>query len=185
MHPLIPVLTLISFLAPALAAPGPSQVAPETHPVGDIPDSQAFVRYLSPAGGYSLEVPEGWARTVKGDRTVFNSKLGSVEIQSVPASTPPSAASLRAGPLAALARQDPSLKVSLVKDVTLPSGPAVLARFTSTGEANAVTGRRPALENDLYQVWGHGRLITLRLSGPQGSDNVDAWNRIARSLAWR
>ncbi len=42
-----------------------SAVAPEINPPGDIPDSQAFVRFTSPAGGYSLEVPEGWARSEK------------------------------------------------------------------------------------------------------------------------
>src|SRR5258705_11829826 len=32
-----------------------SAVAPEVNPPGDIPDSQAFVKYRSAAGGYELE----------------------------------------------------------------------------------------------------------------------------------
>ena len=40
-----------------------SAVAPEVSPAGDIPDTQAFVKYRSAAGGYELDVPEGWART--------------------------------------------------------------------------------------------------------------------------
>lgn len=185
MRALIPVLSLLLLTAPALAAQGPSQVAPETHPVGDIPDTQAFVRYVSSPGGYSLEVPEGWSRTMSGSSTMFSSKLGTVEVQSVPSAVAPSVASVREGVLTALAHQDPTLKVALVQAVRLPSGPAILARFTSTGEPNAVTGRRPALDNDLYVISSHGRQLTLRLSGPQGSDNVDAWTRIARSVRWR
>jgi len=35
-------------------------------------------------------------------------------------------------------------------------------------------------------VLGKGnRQLVLRLSAPLGSDNVDAWNRMARSLVWK
>src|ERR1700694_2356688 len=41
-------------------------VAPEVNPPGDIPDTQAFVKYSNAAGGYQVEVPAGWARTAAG-----------------------------------------------------------------------------------------------------------------------
>lgn len=177
-------LSLAGVPSTVLAAQG-AQTAPETHPLGDIPDSQAFVRYTSPAGGYSLEVPEGWTRTLVGLRVTFASKLNRVEVSAHPASGSPGVASVRSGVLATLLRADPSVKVTLLKPVLLPAGPAVLARFTSTGAANEVTGRRETLENDLY-VLGQGRReVVVRLSAPRGSDNVDAWTRIARSLVWR
>ena len=33
-------------------------VAAEKNPLGDIPDTQTFVKYVSPKGGYQLEVPK-------------------------------------------------------------------------------------------------------------------------------
>ena len=39
--------------------------APEAAVAGDIPDSQAFVGYAS-SDGYSIKVPEGWARLTDG-----------------------------------------------------------------------------------------------------------------------
>ena len=159
--------------------------APEVHPLGDIPDSQAFVRYTSAAGGYSLEVPEGWARRTSAGVVTFASKLNQVEIQTGNGSSVLTTASVRTGVLATLGKADPSFKVTALKSVRLPAGPAVLARFTSAGAANEVTGRRERLENDLYVLGKGGRQLVLRLSAPLGSDNVDAWNQIAHSLVWK
>lgn len=183
-------LVLLAFLAPAGLAAKTStsaapQTAPETHPLGDIPDSQAFVRYSSPAGGYSLEVPEGWARRTSGAGVTFASKLNQVEIRSMRIPSAPTRSSVRSGILVALSAADPSLKVTLLKSVQLPAGPAILARFTSAGAANEVTGRKETLENDLYVLGKAGREVVLRLSAPLGSDNVDAWTRMARSLVWK
>lgn len=188
MHRLT-LLTLGALLAgPAALAQTPStssQVAPETHPVGDIPDSQAFIRYANASGGYSLEVPEGWARTVHGSRATFVSKLGAVEVWTAPSAAPLSVARVRGDELAALAKTTPDLKVSAVTAVRLPAGAAIRASFTSTGPLNAVTGKRPALENDLYVLSHAGKRVLLRFSAPLGSDNVDAWNQMATSLRWR
>ncbi|WP_309569547.1 hypothetical protein [Deinococcus sp.] len=180
------ILALIGALAPLAAhAQTSTQVAPETHPVGDIPDNQAFVRYANAAGGYSLEVPEGWARAVTGTHVTFTSKLGAVEIWTAGTTGTPTPANVRAGELAALAKTIPSLKVTAVKAVTLPSGPAVRASFTSTGPVNAVTGRAPELENELYVLPHAGKRVLLRFSAPLGSDNVDAWKQMSDSLRWR
>jgi len=183
-------LVLAGFFAPtALAANPPGsaapQTGPETHPLGDIPDSQAFVRYAAASGGYSLEVPEGWSRLSAGNGVSFTSKLNRVEVAVRPAGSAPTVGSVRSGILAALAKADPSLKVTLLKPVQLPAGPAVLARFISAGAANEVIGRREPLENDLYVLRNGRREVVLRLSAPLGSDNVDAWTRMARSLVWR
>ncbi|MFC3832899.1 MULTISPECIES: hypothetical protein [Deinococcus] len=175
-------------LAPLTAlAQASTQRAPETRPVGDIPDNQAFVRYTNAAGGYSLEVPEGWARAVAGTHVTFTSKLGALELWTTraPGRGVPTPSGVRALELPALAKRLPNLKVSAVSAETLPAGPAVRARFTSTGPVNAVTGRAAVLENDLYVVPHGGQRYLLRLSAPLGSDNVDAWKQMADSLRWR
>src|SRR5436305_4515921 len=55
---------------------------PEVSPTGDIPDNQAYVAYSPPGSGYSVEYPEGWARTTTaGGATSFTAKLNRIEIQ--------------------------------------------------------------------------------------------------------
>ncbi|MGY2895856.1 hypothetical protein [Deinococcus sp. UYEF24] len=184
-------LALLTLTIPTVLAakttvsPAAPLTAPEVHPLGDIPDSQAFVRYTSAAGGYSLEVPEGWARFSSASRVTFTSKLNRVEVQTGKGASAPTTASVRSGVLATLSKVAPGLKVTALKAVQLPAGPAILARFTSAGAANEVTGRRETLENDLYVLSKGDRQLVLRLSAPLGSDNVDAWNQMARSLVWK
>src|SRR5438105_4736012 len=62
---------------PAIAAEAP--IAAEKNPPGDIPDSQVFIDYKSPAG-FSIKVPEGWSRTDKPDGAVFADKYDSIEV---------------------------------------------------------------------------------------------------------
>ena len=164
---------------------GTAQTAPETHPLGDIPDSQAFVRYITASAGYSLEVPEGWARSGSGAGITFTSKLNQVALHSSLASPALTLAFVRSGILAPLAKADPSLKVTTLKTVQLPAGPAILARFTSAGASNEVTGRKETLENDLYVITRGAKQLVVRLSAPLNSDNVDAWNQIAHSVVWK
>lgn len=169
----------------AFAQTSKTQVAPETHPVGDIPDSQAFVRYSSAAGHFSLEVPEGWSRSEKVQAVSFTSKLGAVEVSSQKGTGAPTVANVKARDLPALSKSVKDMKITAVKDVTLPAGKAVLVKFTSTGEVNAVTGKATRQENDLYVLAKNGQRVTLRFSAPLGADNVDAWKRMADSFAWR
>ncbi len=82
--------------------------------MGDIPDSQAFVRYTSAAGGYSLEVPEGWARNGLGAAITFTSTLNRVEIQAARGAAAPTTASVRSGVLTTLSKTDTSLKVTML-----------------------------------------------------------------------
>lgn len=182
-----PVLLALALNAVTLGslAHAQTQVAPETHPVGDIPDSQAFVRYISAAGHYSLTVPEGWARRVQGNQVSFASKLGAVKVTSGKVASPPTVAGVKASTLPALARSIPGLKVTSVRAVRLPAGPAVLARFTSAGTPNPVTGKSLPMENDLYVLARNGRQIMVRFTAPLGADNVDAWRQMAQSIAWR
>jgi hypothetical protein len=61
------VCWIIALTASALAA--------EKNPPGDIPDDQVFVSYTSSASGFSLKVPEGWARSERGSDVQFIDKF--------------------------------------------------------------------------------------------------------------
>src|SRR5258708_38813598 len=75
---------------------------PEKNPPGDIPDTQVFVTYQSPAG-FSLKVPEGWARTERRDGTRFADKYNVVEISVAPAPSAPTVSAVTAREAAELA----------------------------------------------------------------------------------
>ncbi|MCL6527730.1 MAG: hypothetical protein K6T57_12725 [Thermaceae bacterium] len=173
------VLAVGILLGAALAqTPG----IPEPKSVGDIPDTQAFVRYANPAG-YSLEVPEGWARTVRGGTVRFEAKFNSVTILLQKAPATPSLASVQAAEVKAL-QKDSSVKIKALKVVKLSSGSAILVSYESQSGVNAVTGQKVTLENDLYVLYRNGQQALLTLSAPKGADNADAWRQMANSFTW-
>src|SRR5437899_10315887 len=58
----------------------------ESNPPGDIPDNQVYVAYRPTAGsftGFTVKVPEGWARTDQGATTAFTDKLNTIRIAAV------------------------------------------------------------------------------------------------------
>ncbi len=79
--------------APAFAAPvQETAVAPEKNPPGDIPDDQVFVTFQAPQG-FTLQVPEGWARTDNPSGVVFADKYGEIAVLVAPATAPPTVVS--------------------------------------------------------------------------------------------
>ncbi|MFM0557255.1 hypothetical protein P0D69_40800 [Paraburkholderia sediminicola] len=157
---------------------------PEKNPPGDIPDTQVFVTYRSPAG-FSLEVPEGWARKERRDGARFADKYNIVDISAAPAASAPTASSVTAHEAAELARTGHAVKIGAIKNVSLRSGPAVLIAYTSNSEPNPVTNKRLRLENHRYLIYRGGTLATLDLSAPLGADNADQWNLMSNSFQWR
>ena len=71
-----------------------------------------------------------------------------------------------------------------VQAVALSSGSAVLLRYRANSEPNQVTGKVYRLEVDRYEIFRSGRLASVSLSAPAGSDNVDVWNKISGSFGW-
>ncbi|MDQ1492437.1 MAG: hypothetical protein QOJ23_4951, partial [Actinomycetota bacterium] len=67
---------------------------PEVNEAGDIPDNQVFVVYRPPSGGYSVKVPEGWARSEANGAVTFTDKLNSIRMETVDAPTAPTVASV-------------------------------------------------------------------------------------------
>ena len=165
--------------------PGESAVAPEVNPPGDIPDSQAFVSYTNSAGGYKLEIPEGWARTENGSSASFVNKFDGVRIDAASAPSAPTAASVRTNEAKAIQSQGHAVTIASVADVKLAGGNAVVVKYTSNSDPNAVTNKRVRLENEAYVFFKNGKEAVLTVWAPQGADNVDQWQRMAKSFRWQ
>ena len=173
-------------LTPSMVPPAAAQeqpIAPETNPPGDIPDSQAFVTYTSPAG-FSLKVPEGWALTQRPDGASFADKYGSIDISLATAASAPTSEQARREALAKLVKSGRAVRISVTGRVTLPAGPALLIVYTSNSEPNAVTDKQIRLENNRYLFYRAGHEAALTLSAPAGADNADQWQLMARSFRW-
>ena len=93
MRPICPlhlVVALVVLAGNAVLIPVPvataqeQPITPEVNPPGDIPDSQVFVTYASPAG-FAIKVPEGWAMTERPDGARFTDKYDSIDISVAPA----------------------------------------------------------------------------------------------------
>lgn len=178
-----PTTTINSTASPGATTPvsGPNPNAPEVVAPGDIPDNQAFVAYQA-AGGFSVKVPEGWARSdIAADHVSFSDKYNTVDITWKPAPSPPTEAISRA---AIEAAGLPGFSLTTVTTVQRPAGAAVLTSYQRISDPNSVTGKRVALEVEQYEFWKNGASATLTLSGAQGADNVDPWKTVTNGFAW-
>lgn len=167
--------------------PTETAVAPEVNPPGDIPDSQQFVSYSNSAGGYKLDIPEGWARTENGGSASFVSKFDGVKVDVARSATPaaPTATSVRANEAKAIQTSGKAVTITNVSDVNLPGGKAVVVKYTSNSETNPVTNKQVRLENETYVFSKNGKEAMLTVWAPQGADNVDQWQRMAKSFRWQ
>lgn len=175
-------VTRLPLAAPAYAAEAP--IASEKNPPGDIPDSQVFIDYTSKLG-FTMKVPEGWARKDKADGASFVDKLDGVVVIVTDAKQKPDVASAKSDYLAELKKTSRAVKVSAVEAVKLPSGDAIRIVYTSNSEPNPVTSKQVRLENERYLFYKDGKLATLELYAPKGADNVDQWRLMSRSFAWK
>ena len=73
---------------PSVSGGGETPIAPEMNLPGDIPDNQVFVPYTA-SDGYTLQVPEGWARTTVGVATTFTDKFNGLSVEATTATTAP------------------------------------------------------------------------------------------------
>jgi hypothetical protein len=200
---LLPILLLFVVLVLSACGGAPSQtqgvpatgetaiptqenpVAPETNPVGDIPDSQVFVNYVASPGNYSLDVPEGWARTNNGSDVSFVDKFDGVSVSITQAASAPTADSTQKNEIAALKAAGHAFEVGKVTEMDLPGGHAVKIASTVNSEPDSVTGKQVRLEEDIYIFFQNGTEAMLKLWAPQGADNVDQWKRISESFQWK
>ena len=161
----------------------------ESNPVGDIPDTQAFVDY-TPAtrGTYVVKVPEGWARTNKttgsgGDSTLFSDKYNSIQIDATAAPSAPTVLTGQAE-LTAIGSTATGFVPGAVTMEQRHAGSAVLMTYQADSAPNSVTGKVISQDIQRYEFWKDGNQVTLTLSAPVGSDNVDPWRTVTDSFQW-
>ncbi|MEV0491955.1 hypothetical protein [Streptomyces atratus] len=161
-------------------------VAPpkEVNPAGDIPDNQVYVAWSPSGGGYTVKVPEGWARQQMGGATVFSDKFNSVRIDRSPADKAPTVQSVRSVDLPAVRRSAKNVTVRKVSAVKRSGGAAVLATFRADSAPDQVTGKSVRQDVERYAFWQNGTQVVLTLSGAVGADNVDPWYIVTDSFRW-
>jgi hypothetical protein len=157
---------------------------PEISPAGDIPDNQAFVAYAPAGAGFTVKVPEGWARTTTAGGVTFTDKLNSVTVARPTAGKAPTAASATSTEIPRLARTVKGFADARASTVTRNAGRAVRITYLADSSPDAVTGktRRNAVER--YEFFRSGKRFVLTLAGPKGADNVDPWKIVTDSLRW-
>jgi hypothetical protein len=158
--------------------------AKEKPPPGDIPDSTQFVRFSVPAAGFSLRVPEGWARTGSGAKLTFTSNLNTVSVEGTSATGSASPAGVKATDVPALSRSMKGFRLVSVTPAQRAGQTAIRVRFTASSPANAVTGKSVPEEAESYVFTHGGKKAVVTLAGAKGADNVDAWRIISNSLRW-
>ncbi len=159
---------------------------PEVSPPGDIPDNQAFVAYAPAGAGFTVRVPEGWARTTAAGATTFTDKLNAITVaRPTAAAKRPTAASATATEIPRLAKTVKGFAAARATTVTRTAGPAVRITYLADSAPDAVTGRTRRNAVERYEFFRSGKRVVLTLSGPKGADNVDPWRIVTDSLRWR
>jgi hypothetical protein len=170
-------------LWPGVAVAAEQPAPAEKNPPGDIPDTQVFIGYSSPQG-FSLKVPEGWARSDRPDGASFIDKLDGVVVSVASAGEAPTVEGVRAAYTRRLQEEEHAVKITTVRAVKLPAGSAIRVVYTSNSVPNDVTGKQVRLENERFLYFKDGKLVTLELYAPKGADNVDQWQLMSQSFRW-
>jgi len=183
----IPILIVVTTLATSVTAipvRAETALAPEVSPPGDIPDNQAFVTFNSPLG-YSIKVPEGWARKDEGTKTTFSDKYNHILLQQSDAGPTIDEAFAKSTLIPDLQKAGRAPDRIKVKAIALKSGPVIALDYDSNSEPNVVTNKQIREENEAVYFGNGGKRVTLTLSAPKGADNVDQWNFMINSFRWK
>ncbi|MCX4392145.1 hypothetical protein OOK39_36235 [Streptomyces sp. NBC_00264] len=156
----------------------------EVNPAGDIPDNQVYVAWSPSGGGYTVKVPEGWARQQVGRATVFSDKFNSVRIDPSAVNKAPTVRSVRSVDLPAIRRSAKNVVAGDVSTVKRAGGTAVLATYRADSAPDQVTGKSVRQDVQRYVFWRNGSQVVLTLSGAVGADNVDPWHIVTDSFRW-
>ncbi|MDB4868156.1 MAG: hypothetical protein JWR03_2489 [Cohnella sp.] len=138
------------------------------------------MKYSSATGKYSLEVPEGWARTEQGADVSFISKLDGVQVSVITADTAPTIESTKSD----LVKNGRAVKIVSVKEVKLHNEKAIKASYSSNSEPNSVTGKQVRQDNETYYFVKGNQAAVLTMWAPLGADNIDQWNKMSGSFGW-
>jgi hypothetical protein len=150
---------------------------------GDIPDNQNFLTLKDPQLGVSILYPEGWTVKTRASGVSISDKNNLVRI-SVASGSTPTVSSVQAS-LAGLKSSTPGLMAGAAQTISLKSGSAVKATYTTLSAPNPVTGKQVRLTVDRYELAHGERVATVDLGTPVGVDNVDAYRRMIESFRWQ
>jgi hypothetical protein len=184
-------IALAVFVAVLTACGGSSDTANKTttsrtaevSPAGDIPDTQVYVPYSPASSGYTVSVPEGWARTDLANGAVFSEKFNSVRIVQTATPTAPTPAWVQADEVPLL-RAAGASSIGDVTSVPRKAGNALHVAYAQKSAPDATTGKSVPLAVERFEFWKNGELVTVTLSGAKGADNVDPWRKVTDSFAW-
>lgn len=158
--------------------------APEIVEPGDIPDNQVFVPYNPASGAFSIEIPEGWARSEAYGIVTFTDNYNSVQLQQTSGASAPTVDSVKNGGLGDVAN-DPTFVLGDVTSVSRKAGDPILATYEIGSQPNPVTGKKALLAVERYEFFHNGVTVVVTLSGAKGADNVDPWRIVSDSLTWK
>ena len=161
-----------------------SKNAPEVNPAGDIPDNKVFVAYRPPGGGFTVKVPEGWARVQRGGTVAFTDKLNTIRMETRPAPAAPTVALTRQVELPAIRSASRHYEPGEVTRVRRAAGDVVLVTYKADAAADPVTGKVVHDAVERYEFWHGGTEAILTLAGPVGADNIDPWRIVTDSFRW-
>ncbi|MET3803113.1 hypothetical protein ABIB25_000097 [Nakamurella sp. UYEF19] len=167
---------------PVATAAGSAQR--EVNPAGDIPDNQAFVPYEPSAGKFTVTVPEGWARTDTATGVLFTDKYNSIRVDTRPATSAPTTASIRASEVPSLSGSSANFLLGDVSTVTRKAGAAIVLAYHADTPPNAVTGRVTTAAFERYVFFKAGTEVVITVGAPVGGDNVDPWRKVTDSFSW-
>ncbi len=179
------LLSLASAQTSSMPLGKPQQpIATEKNPPGDIPDNQAFVAFKSSLG-FSVKVPEGWARRELPGAISFSDKYNELQVAVSQHAVDPTLASLKQNEVAALEKSPKAVRVTSLKALSMPAGQVFVVHYGANSDPNPVSNKAIRLDNERYYFWKAGRLATLTVSAPAGADNADQWQLMAKSFAWQ
>lgn len=163
--------------------PAESPLPAESNPPGDIPDTQAFISYVSARGRYRIDAPEGWARSELDATVTFSDKFDGEGVAPLPAAcTDANMKSMLANSIKRAGGAPSDIRLN---PTALPAGKAIFAAYDVNSAVEPVTGRRTRLLTNAYLLKHGDRCALITLWAPLGADNVDQWRRIARSFRWQ
>jgi hypothetical protein len=166
------------------SASAPKPNAPEQSPPGDIPDNQAFVRFAPAGAGYSVKVPEGWARSAAGGAITFTDKLNSIRVEESSAPVALTVREARQTEIPKLQRAVKDFQGGQAAAVARAGGHAIRITYLAGAPPNPVTGKVVTDAVERYVFFHNGKELVLTLSGPKGADNVDPWRIVTDSVRW-
>ena len=191
LRPVAPLLAIVVVAACAStpspgvagASPAPTVSAQASDPAGtvpasgDIPDNVVWLTYSG--SGFSIQYPEGWVRSSTSGGAAFNDKDSHITVAISTGSAP-----TRQSVTNEISAMAGAKITAAARQLSLPAGTSIKVTYEVVGSADPVTGKRPRLTVDRYEIGTSGRVAVLDLAAQVGVDNVDAYLAIAKSFKW-